>query len=104
MLDWDRITGFDWGEGNLVKNAGKHGVSVGEAEQMFWNRPLIVAGDAAHSGTERRFFALGRSDAGRMLFAVFTLRAAGALIRVISVRDMSRKERRAYAQEPEAGT
>ncbi|HEV2148549.1 MAG TPA: BrnT family toxin [Longimicrobiaceae bacterium] len=60
----------------------------------LFNQPLVVAEDVAHSQQEDRFYALGHADGGRMLFVVFTLR--GALIRVISARDMSRKERKVY--------
>lgn len=97
--DFTRITGFDWDEGNSRKSAAKHGVSQGEAEQVFFNQPLLVAPDQAHSARESRLHALGKTDAGRLLHLTFTLRGEGALIRVISARDMSRKERAHYAEE-----
>lgn len=87
-------TGFDWDAGNLEKNWTKHRVSAAECEQIFFNEPLVAAEDTVHSQAEPRFFALGRSDAGRLLFVVFTMR--GTLIRVISARQMSRKERKVY--------
>jgi uncharacterized DUF497 family protein len=87
-------TGFDWDQGNVLKNWDKHGVSDAECEQVFFNQPLFAADDEAHSVSEPRFYVLGRTDAGRELFLVFTVR--GKLIRVISARDMSRKERRSY--------
>ena len=99
MLEAGRIVGFDWDDGNARKSDEKHGVSQAEAEQMFFNEPLIVAADAAHSVTESRFHALGRTDAGRRLHVTFTLRQEDTLIRVISARDMSRKERRIYDEE-----
>jgi len=86
--------GFDWDEGNADKNWESHKVSPREAEQVFLNRPLIVADDVKHSGTERRYFALGQTDENRPLFVAFTLR--GDSIRVISARDMSRRERKVY--------
>ena len=86
--------GFDWDEGNADKNWESHKVSPREAEQVFFNRPLIVADDVKHSGTERRYFVLGQTDDNRPLFVAFTLR--GDLIRVISARDMSRRERKVY--------
>lgn len=89
-----RASGFQWDASNAAKNWRSHQVRATECEQVFFNRPLIVASDAAHSEHEERFFVLGQSDAGRELFLVFTLR--GDLIRVISARDMSRKERRVY--------
>ena len=87
-------TGFQWDDGNLEKNWLAHRVTPAECEQLFFNQPLIVAGDAAHSQVEERFYALGRTDGRRLLFIAFTLRED--LIRVISARDMSRKERRIY--------
>jgi uncharacterized DUF497 family protein len=89
-----RATGFQWDAGNDTKNWTKHAVSRAQCEQVFLNGPLVVADDAAHSTTEARFFALGRTDDERLLFVVFTLR--GTSIRVISARPMSRHERKVY--------
>ena len=86
--------GFEWDEQNTAKNWLKHRVSPLESEQIFFNRPFVVAGDKKHSDKEKRFYALGQTNAGRMLFVVFTVRSR--LIRVISARDMSRKEREVY--------
>jgi len=98
MIDWRRVTGFDWDEGNAGKSAEKHGVSRGETEQTFFNQPLVLLRDDKHSQREPRFHALGETDDGRHLHITFTLRAAGTLIRVISSRDMHRKERIIYGQ------
>ena len=89
-----KCTGFDWDEGNLRENWEKHGVSAVECEQVFFNRPVVVAEDAEHSRQEERLFALGQTDAGRLLFVVFTVRRD--LIRVMSARDMSKRERKEY--------
>jgi uncharacterized DUF497 family protein len=94
------VSGFDWDEHKVPKNREKHGVEAGECEEAFFNRPFVVADDQAHSETERRFYALGSSVAGRRLFIVFTIR--NHLVRVISARDMSRKERRLYEQGQKA--
>lgn len=98
MLDLDRIIGFDWDAGNVTKSAAKHDVSGLEAEQVFFNAPLVLAEDIQHSQAELRYHALGRTDAGRLLHITFTLRASATQIRVISARDMHRKERKLYAQ------
>jgi uncharacterized DUF497 family protein len=92
-------TGVDWDEGNLLKNWERHGVSVAECEQVFFNRPLLARPDDRHSAAESRFYLLGRTDSGRRLFVVFTIRADR--IRVISARDQSRKERRSYERHGE---
>ena len=93
-VEIEKCIGFDWDEGNFLKNWEKHRVSVSECEQIFFNRPLITAYDKNHSKQELRFYALGHTDAGRRLFVVFTVREA--LIRVISARNMNRKERERY--------
>ena len=97
MIELSQIAGFDWDEGNTRKNE-KHGVSMAEAEQVFFNAPLLVLEDGAHSQQEARLHALGKTDDGRALHITFTLRQSGLLIRVISARDMHRKERAIYEQ------
>ncbi len=93
-IDFSAITGFDWDEGNLDKNWDRHLVSNGECEEVFFNEPFFVGNDDRHSALENRYYALGETGEGRRLFIVFTLRKT--LIRVISARDMSRNERKAY--------
>jgi len=95
MIDWTKITGFDWDEGNTRKNE-KHSVSMAEAEQVFFNAPLLVLDDFRHSSQEPRFHALGKTDDTRLLHIAFTVRHKGEKIRVISARDMHRKERVIY--------
>ncbi len=90
------VDGFQWDDGNSTKNWTRHQVSQTEAEQLFLNRPVVITGDVAHSGREARHFAFGRTDAGRLLTVVFTIR--GRLVRVISARPMSRRERIGYGQ------
>jgi uncharacterized protein len=98
MIDLSAITGFNWDEGNARKNDEKHGVTMAEAEQVFFNAPLLLLEDEGHSQSEIRLHALGQTDAGRGLHVSFTLRQAGTLIRVISARTMHRKERSIYEQ------
>ena len=94
--DLAECTGFQWDEGNATKNWTLHQVAPAEAEQVFFNRPVMVAPDLKHSEDEPRYAALGQTDAQRRLAVVFTMR--GTLVRVISARDMSRPERRMYEQ------
>ena len=89
-------TGFQWDRYNIQKNLEKHNVSPIESEQAFFNRPLIVVQDVQHSQDEERFYALGKTDQGRRLFVAFTIRKK--LIRVISSRDMNKKERKIYGK------
>ncbi len=91
-----RCTGFEWDRHNAGKNWERHQVSVPECEEIFFHAPLLVEEDSRHSQSEPRFYCLGQTGAGRLLFVVFTIR--GPFIRVISARDMSRKEREVYGQ------
>ena len=77
-----------------TKSWAKHAITQPECEQVFFNAPIVLAADLEHSASEARFFALGQTDAATLLLVVFTLR--GALIRVISARPMSRRERQVY--------
>lgn len=97
MLDLAKIAGLDWDSGNARKNE-KHGVTAAEAEQVFFNQPLLLLEDVKHSQDEPCFHALGHTHDGRLLHITFTLREAGSLLRVISARDMHRKERAIYEQ------
>jgi uncharacterized protein len=99
MIDWARIEGFEWDAGNERKSQLKHAVSAAEAEQVFFNAPLLIVVDEVHSQTESRIHGLGHSDTGRLLHVTFTLRSQGRLIRVISARDMHRRERAIYGQQ-----
>jgi hypothetical protein len=89
-----RIVGFDWDEHNSSKNVLGHNVSQAEAEEIFFHTPVLLMDDVKHSASERRLLLYGSTTAGRPLTASFTTRANR--IRIISVRDMSRKERRVY--------
>jgi len=91
-LSW--FTGFDWDAGNESKNWVKHHVSQFEAEEVFFNAPLLVSEDAKHSQQETRFAAFGVTNEKRRLAVAFTLR--DGKIRMISARDMSKKERETY--------
>lgn len=97
---FDGVTSFQWDEGNSDKVWLRHQVAQAEAEQLFFNRPIIVAEDQAHSEQEVRHFALGKTDAGRLLMVVFTIRTEQ--VRVISARPMSRRERTIYVEAQDA--
>lgn len=100
-MDWlhiaESIEGFDWDTGNQAKNWQKHSVTMTECEEVFFNQPLLIMSDNNHSQSEVRHHALGRSNADRKLFLVFTIREK--LIRIISARNMSRRERVHYEKE-----
>ena len=98
MIDFNNIGGFDWDHVNTPKIINKHKVIPSEAEQIFFNEPLLLLGDLKHSQDEPRFHALGITDDRRLSHVTFTLRAQNTLIRIISARDMHQKERKVYEQ------
>jgi uncharacterized DUF497 family protein len=98
MIDLVSIEGFEWDDGNARKSLDKRGVTQTEAEQVFAGEPLL-AEDIKHSEAEPRFQALGETIEGRRLHVTFTLRDNGKKLRVISARDMNRKERAIYEQK-----
>jgi len=89
---------FEWDQYNDQKNWEKHRVQWTECEQIFINEPLIIKEDNSHSKSEQRFQALGKTNNSRCLFVAFTVRKY--FIRIISPRDMSRRERRIYEETP----
>lgn len=95
--EFGQFIGFEWDQGNVNKNLIKHNVENWECEQVFFNRPLFVIDDPKHSISEKRWAAFGKTDANRFLIVVFTKR--GDLIRVISARDMNKKEREFYDEK-----
>jgi len=94
---FNSCTAFNWDAGNSTKNWIKHQVSITECEQTFFNEPIIVYEDKGHSENENRYFLLGKTNKNRLLLIVFTIR--NHFIRVISARDMSKKEREIYESE-----
>lgn len=100
-MNFDNVHGFNWDEGNSAKNFTKHGVTMLEAEETFFNSPIIVAEDEKHSSYEPRYHLLGKTNNERKLHITFVLREnlAKIYVRVISSRDMSKIERRIYEKE-----
>lgn len=103
MEDLDNILkqcqGFEWDKGNIAKSWLKHTVNPFETEKIFFNQPFIITKDKKHSQEEDRFYGLGKTGQDRFLFVCFTIR--NRLIRIISSRDMNRKERKAYKTHEE---
>jgi uncharacterized DUF497 family protein len=89
---FEQFSGFQWDGGNLDKNLIEHNVENWECEQVFFNRPLLVFDDPKHSVSEKRWAAFGKTDADRFLVVIFTKR--NDLIRIISARDMNKRERK----------
>ena len=87
-------TGFDWDQDNAVKNWDRHRVTPEEAEDLFFHDPFVIRPDLPHSKREKRYRSLGKTRRDRKLFVAFTIRRK--LIRIISARDMSRRELEEY--------
>lgn len=97
----DPVT-FVWDKGNIDKNLKKHGVTNKEAEEILENKPIFIFEDVKHSLVEKRYMIWGITDKGRKLSVFFTIRHD--LVRIISVRDMHKKERRAYEEKIQTDT
>jgi uncharacterized protein len=94
-LNIEDAIGFEWDDGNILKNEIKHSLAWQRIEEIFFNEPLILFKDEKHSlDAECRCAALGRLDDGMWITVVFTKRKNK--IRVISARPMSKKERGFY--------
>ena len=94
---FEQFSGFQWDRGNIDKNLIKHNVENWECEQVFFNRPLLVLDDPKHSVSEKRWAVFGKTDADRFLVVMFTKR--NNLIRIISARDMNKRERKYYDEK-----
>lgn len=90
---------FEWDEKNIDKNWKKHKVKPGECEEIFLNDLLLIAevDKSKILFRENRHIAYGVSNSGRLLFIVFTV--LYKKVRIISARDMSKKERKYYYEE-----
>ena len=97
MEDRERLTEFEWDQGNLDRNYRKHGITPRESEEIFFDENLRVVPDMKHQQEEQRFVAIGKTFEGRVLFVVFTPRSHK--VRVISARRANRKERRIYEEK-----
>jgi uncharacterized DUF497 family protein len=90
---------FTWDTGKAINNYEKHGVPFEEAATVFGDWEALDWEDLKHSQYERRFKRVGISVEGRVLMVVYTIRRtthAKETIRIISARQASRKERKAY--------
>lgn len=96
MILFEETSEFEWDKGNAGKNK-KHGVDDAESEEPFFDPHKVVLKDALHSGDEERFVLLGKTKKERILYVVFAKREKK--IRIISARDLNRKERPLYEKK-----
>lgn len=85
---------FEWDDGKAQTNLEKHGVSFGEATEVFYDPNALEDYDSEHSDTEARFFILGLSSR-RLLYVVYAERA-GDTVRIISARKADKAEGEIY--------
>ncbi len=88
---------FVWDEGNIDKNVVAHGIANDQAEAVFFDPKKKIFKDTVHSGREERLRIIGKTKGKRLLFVVFTIRKGN--IRIISARDINRKEVHLYEEK-----
>jgi uncharacterized DUF497 family protein len=87
---------FEWNESKAAANLVKHGISFEEAQTIFDDPLFIDFHDPDHSPDEDRYIIIGLSRQGRLLLVSYTER--DAIIRMISAREVTRGERKAYEE------
>ncbi|MDQ3753461.1 MAG: BrnT family toxin [Acidobacteriota bacterium] len=87
---------FEWDDEKAVSNLERHGVSFGEATEVFYDPNALEGYDAFHSTDEQRFFIIGLSSR-RLLFVVYAERT-GDVVRIISARKAVQKEQDEYEE------
>ena len=85
---------FEWDDEKAVENLQKHGVSFGEATEVFYDPNAIEGYDKQHSADEARFFIIGLSSR-RLLYVVYAERDDD-VVRIIMTRKASKAEREIY--------
>ncbi|OGG12689.1 hypothetical protein A3D77_04195 [Candidatus Gottesmanbacteria bacterium RIFCSPHIGHO2_02_FULL_39_11] len=90
------VVEFDWNEANIT-HITNHNVTPEEAEEIFSDKNNVLIEDIKHSQLERRLLIIGKTQKGRILYQIFTRR--GNKIRVISSRDINRKEIKLYEKK-----
>jgi uncharacterized protein len=88
---------FEWDAEKAEANLKKHGVSFDEAKTVFRDPMYLIFADPDHSISERRFLAVGTSEANRLLFVSYTERESAT--RIISARKATRRERKIYEEK-----
>lgn len=87
---------FEWNSAKAKSNEVKHKVSFDEAQSVFFDEYAQQFYDPEHSGDEDRFIMLGKSIRSRVLVVVHCERDDGEVIRIISARKATTKERKFY--------
>src|SRR5260221_3238276 len=100
-MNFRDIDGFEWDEGN-ISHIAHHKVTPEEAEEIFFDKQNVHKDDIKHSISEKRLIIIGKTEKGRLLYQVFTKR--GKNIRVLSSRDINKKEVKLYEKKVSRST
>lgn len=91
---------FEWDDEKAISNLEKHGVSFGEATEVFYDPNALEEYDTEHSDEEKRFFIIGLSSR-RLLYVIYAERT-GDVVRIISARRADKAERENYERTRKA--
>jgi len=87
---------FEWDDQKARANVEKHGVTFGEATEVFDDPNALEDYDPDHSDEESRFIIIGLSSR-RLLYVVYAERAVDT-VRIISARKAHQVEQKNYEQ------
>jgi uncharacterized DUF497 family protein len=87
---------FEWDPNKAALNLERRNVSFPEAATVFDDPLSVAVPDPDHSFEEQRFIIVGASHRGRLLIVAYTER--GENIRIITARELTRKEKEAYEE------
>ena len=87
---------FEWDKTKSKANERKHGVGFDEATTVFYDDDALLFDDPDHSDNEDRFLLFGLSSKARALVVVHCERQDGGVIRIISAREATARERAVY--------
>ena len=90
---------FDWDSTKAESNKRKHGVSFEEARTVFYEAGALIFDDSDHSDDEERFLLMGPDIAGRVLVVVHCYRQDDDVVRIISARPATRREREVFLEQ-----
>jgi len=88
---------FDWDDRKANINLSKHGISFEEAKSVFVDPFYVDFYDPDHSDDEDRYIIIGESQRQRLLVVAYTEREG--IIRLISAREATRREKVSYEEE-----
>ena len=88
---------FEWDQRKVTSNLRKHGVSFDEASTVFRDQLACIFDDETHSDQEQREIIIGHSTRHRLLLVSFIEKAEN-VVRIISVRSATKKEREDYEE------